>query len=50
MVFQQKLLEKACIIVKMTGLTIICLASSDFWKAPQVKSEKTTQTKILYLN
>ena len=45
MVFQQKLLKKGYFIVKMTGLAIIRLASSDFQKAPQVKSEKTTQTK-----
>ena len=34
MVFQQKLLEKAYFIVKMTGPAIIQQASSDFWKEP----------------
>ena len=34
MVFQQKLLEKAYFIDKMTGLAIIRPASSDFWKVP----------------
>ena len=32
--FQLKLLEKAYFIVKMTGLAMVWLASSDFWKAP----------------
>ena len=32
--FQLKLLEKAYFIVKMTGLAMVRLASSDFWKAP----------------
>ena len=34
MVFQQNLLEKAYFIAKMSGLTIVRPASSDFWKAP----------------
>ena len=29
--FQLKLLEKAYFIVKMTGLAMVQLASSDFW-------------------
>ena len=33
--FQLKLLEKAYFIVKMTGLAMVRLASSDFWKALQ---------------
>jgi len=32
--FQQKLLEKDYFIFKMTGLTMVRPASSDFWKAP----------------
>ena len=32
--FQLKLLEKAYFIVKMTGLAMVRLASSEFWKAP----------------
>ena len=32
--FQQKRLEKASFIVKMTGPVMAWLASSDFWKAP----------------
>ena len=35
-VFQQKLLEKADFIVKMTGPVIVRPANSDFWKAPLV--------------
>ena len=31
-----KRLEKACFIVKMTGLAIVGRASSDFWKAPLI--------------
>ena len=31
--FHLKLLEKAYFIVKMTGLAMVRLASSDFWKA-----------------
>ena len=38
MVLQQKLLEKAYFIVKMTGLVMVWLASSDFWKVPSVKA------------
>ena len=34
MVFQQILLEKACFISKMPGLTMVRPASSDLWKAP----------------
>ena len=34
MVFQQNVLEKAYFIAKMSGLTMIRRASSDFWKAP----------------
>ena len=34
MVFQQKLLEKAYFIVKMTDPAIIQPASSNFWKEP----------------
>ena len=37
-VIQQKLLEKAYFIVKMTGLVMVWLASSDFWKVPSVKA------------
>ena len=36
MVFQQNLLEKAHFIAKMSGLTMVRPASSDFWKAPGV--------------
>ena len=36
MVFQQNLLEKAYFIAKMSGLTMVRPASSDFWKAPYV--------------
>ena len=32
--FYQKLLEKAYFMTKMTGATMVRLASSDFWKAP----------------
>ena len=32
--FHQKLLEKAYFMIKMTGATMVRLASSDFWKAP----------------
>ena len=35
-VFQQKRLEKAHFIVKMTGPAIVRPANSDFWKAPLV--------------
>ena len=34
MVFQQNLLEKAYFIAKMSRLTMVQLASSDFWKVP----------------
>ena len=34
MVFQQKLLEKAYFIAKMSGSDMVRPASSDFWKAP----------------
>ena len=34
MVFQQNLLEKVYFIAKMSGLTMVRLASSDFWKVP----------------
>ena len=34
MVFQQNLLEKTYFIAKMSGLTMVRPASSDFWKAP----------------
>ena len=34
--FQQKLLGKAYLIVKMTALAIVWQASSDKWKAPLV--------------
>ena len=34
MVFQQNLLEKAYFVAKMSGLTMVQLASSDFWKVP----------------
>ena len=40
MVFQQKLLEKACFIVKMTASAMVWPASSDFWKAPLVRENK----------
>ena len=33
MVFQQNLLKKANFIAKMSGLTMVWPASSDFWKA-----------------
>ena len=36
--FQLKLLEKAYFIVEMTGLAMVRLASSDFWKAPLDKT------------
>ena len=32
--FSQNLLEKVYFIAKMSGLTMIRRASSDFWKAP----------------
>ena len=35
-VFDQKLLEKAYFIFKMTGPAMVQPASSDFWKAPLV--------------
>ena len=38
MVLQQKLLEKAYFIVKMTDLVMVWPTSSDFWKAPLVKA------------
>ena len=34
MVFQQNLLEKAYFVAKMSGLTMVQPASSDFWKVP----------------
>ena len=34
MVFQEKLLEKAFFIVKMTGPAMVLPRSSDLWKAP----------------
>ena len=34
--FQQKLLEKAYFILKLTGRAMVRPASSDFWKAPLV--------------
>ena len=34
MVFQQKLLEKTFVIVKMTGQAMVRPVSSVFWKAP----------------
>ena len=34
MVLQQNLLEKAYLIAKMSGVTMVRPASSDFWKAP----------------
>ena len=34
MVFQQKPLEKADFIVKLTGLEMVWPTSSDKWKAP----------------
>ena len=37
-VIQQKLLEKAYFIVKMTGLVMVWPASSDFWKVPSFKA------------
>ena len=33
-VFDEKLLEKAYFIFKMTGLPMVWPTSSDFWKAP----------------
>ena len=36
MIFQQNLLEKAHFIAKMSGPTMVRLASSDFRKAPLV--------------
>ena len=32
MVFQQNLVEKAYFVAKMSGLTMVRLATSDFWK------------------
>ena len=37
-VIQQKLLEKAYFIVKMTGLVMVWPASSVFWKVPSFKA------------
>ena len=34
--FSAKLLETVYVIYKMTGLAMVQLASSDFWKAPLV--------------
>ena len=34
MVFQQNPLEKAYFVAKMSGLTMVQPASSDFWKVP----------------
>ena len=34
MVFQQNVLEQVYLIVKLTGLVMVRLASSDFWKEP----------------
>ena len=36
-VFHQKLLEKAYFIFKMTGPAMVWPASSDFWKAHEVR-------------
>ena len=38
MVFQQKLLDKASFIFKLTGRAKVRPASSDKWKAPKVKT------------
>ena len=34
MVFQQNVLEQVYLIVKLTGLVMVRLESSDFWKEP----------------
>ena len=54
MVLQQKLLEKADFIVKITGLVMVLPASSDKWKAlcvvkqqPQEQQQKSHQQDIL---
>ena len=39
-VFQQKLLEKAYFIVKMTTPAMVRLVSSDKWKVPLDKGQK----------
>ena len=48
MVFQQKLLEKAYFIFKLTGRAMVRPTSSDKWKAPLVLS-LVTKTKLLGL-
>ena len=47
MVFQQKFLEKADFIVKMTGLAMVWQASSDKWKAPLLSSQRCIGPKIV---
>ena len=47
MVFQQILLEKACFISKMPGLTMVRPASSDLWKAPLDETEPAKKAKDL---
>ena len=54
MVLQQKLLEKADFIVKITGLVMVLPASSDKWKAlcvvkqqPQEQQQKSHEQDIL---
>ena len=47
MVFQQKTLEKADFIVKMTGLAMVRPASSDKWKASLVSSQRCICPEIV---
>ena len=47
MVFQQNVLEKAYFIAKIFGPTTVPPASSDFWKAPLVKEEKSRQDWLI---
>jgi len=48
--FQQKLLEKAYFIVKMTGLAIIRPAVLTFGKRPKLSLKQKHKLNILYLN
>ena len=47
MVFQQNVLEKDCFIAKMSCPAMVRPTSSDFWKAPLVKQEKSRQDWLI---
>ena len=47
-VFQQKLLGKAYLIVKMTAPSTVWPAGSDKWKAPLAKGDSTELRPVAY--